>query len=124
MLYVILNWAKRMITDTCAAHIKPECTCRIIGTDGNGKYYRSTLLRSFGSDDVPPYTLHSNAPSQLHLCGLTVFIPIEFSIWRLPSSSTVLSVMYSQLHTLLLYPRNQVHFWLICIGFKVLFCFG
>lgn len=27
-------------------------------------------------------------------------------------------------YTLLLYPRNQVHLWLICIAFKVVFCFG
>lgn len=50
------------------------------------------LPLSFGSDDVPPHALHSEAPSQLHLCGPTVFIPIEFSIWRCLSSSTLLSL--------------------------------
>lgn len=47
------------------------------------------LLCSFGSVDVPPYALHTEAPSQLHLCGPTVFITIEFSIWRFLSSSTL-----------------------------------
>lgn len=44
-----LNWAKRMITDTCAARIK-QCLRRggIIGADGNGKCYTSTSCSPLG----------------------------------------------------------------------------
>lgn len=84
MLYVILNWAKQMITVTCA--YKTECTCKIIGTDGNTT---DLLVCSFGSDDVPPYLLHSEAPSQLFLCGHTAFIPLNFPFL---SSSSLLQL--------------------------------
>lgn len=41
MLYVVLNWVKRMITDTCAPHIKVSAGGGI-GTDANWKCYTST----------------------------------------------------------------------------------
>lgn len=73
MLYVVLNWAKRMITDTCAAHIK-RCLHVELSVQMEMANVTHLPLLSFGSDDVPPHTLHSEALSQFHLCGPTVFI--------------------------------------------------
>lgn len=103
---------------------KAESTCRIIGTDGYGKYYKTTgpVSHSLGSDDVPPYALHSEAPSQRHLCGPTVFIPIEFSIWRFLGSSALFLLWCKASNMRSCYnPHNQVHQWIICFGFKTVF---
>lgn len=116
MLYVVLNWAKRMITDTCAAHIK-QCLHAESQVQMEMANATHLILLSFGSDDVPPHAFHSEARSQLHLCGPTVFAPIEFSIRRCLSSR-------SRLHSLLLYSHNHMHYWLICFSFKGVFCFG
>lgn len=72
MLYVILNWAQRMITDTCAADIKLHAELWLQMEMAN-----TTDLCSFGTNDVPPYALRSEAPSQLHLSGPTVFTEVS-----------------------------------------------
>lgn len=47
MLCAILNWVKKIITDTCEAHIKQglhEATCKIIGTDVYSGYHRYACI--------------------------------------------------------------------------------
>lgn len=91
-----------MITDTCSAHIKQSVHAELL-VQMEMANTADLLFRSLGSDDVPPYALHSEAPSQFHLCGPTVFIPVEFSIWGFSGEyHSVLAVVYNKLHTLLL----------------------
>lgn len=63
MLYVILNWAKQMIT--CAAYIKQSLHVELQGQTGMADP-TDLLLHSFGDNDVPPYILHSEASCQDH----------------------------------------------------------
>lgn len=115
MLYVVLNWAKRMITDTCAVHIK-QCLHAESQVQMEMANATHLILLSFGSDDVPPHALHSEARSQLHLCGPTARSHRIFHM--------EMSEQPQQLRSLLLYSHNHMHCWLICFSFKGVFCFG
>lgn len=75
-----------------------------MGTDGTAAL--QLPLPPFGRD-VQPHTLGSAASSQIHLCGPTVFIPIEFfhmeiSELELPSHCDLEGM-------LLLYSQDQAH---------------